>query len=109
MSVIMGATYPDVFAGVAVGAGLEYKAATSMVNAFTAMSSGGPDPTTQGDVAYKAQGSYSRPMAVRPMGVTIIDIRSSWSTVPQIIRSTSSMATKSPLNGYRNFVEFSDR
>jgi poly(3-hydroxybutyrate) depolymerase len=70
MSVIMGATYPDVFAAVAVGAGLEYKAATSMVNAFSAMSSGGPDPVGQGDLAYRAQGSYSRPLAVSTAGVT---------------------------------------
>lgn len=43
----MGATYPDVYSAIGVGAGLEYKAANSVTNAYTAMSSGGPDPTTQ--------------------------------------------------------------
>jgi hypothetical protein len=38
MSVIMGVTYPDIFCCVASAAGLEYKAATSMMTAFTAMS-----------------------------------------------------------------------
>ena len=60
MSVILGATYPDVFKAIGVGAGLEYKAATSMTGAFTAMSSGGPSPNTQGQVAYNAMGSYKR-------------------------------------------------
>ncbi|WP_255298463.1 extracellular catalytic domain type 1 short-chain-length polyhydroxyalkanoate depolymerase [Brevibacillus dissolubilis] len=64
MSVIMGVTYPDVFAAVAVGAGLEYKAATSMTNAFTAMNSGGPDPINQGNLAYTAMGAYKRVVPV---------------------------------------------
>ncbi len=57
MSVIMGATYPDVFSGIGVGAGLEYKAATNTSSAFSAMSGGGPDPTLQGRAAYNAMGS----------------------------------------------------
>ena len=60
MSVIMGATYPDFFSGIGVGAGLEYKAATSMSGAFTAMSSGGPNPTQQGIAAYGAMGSRAK-------------------------------------------------
>ena len=64
MSVIMGATYPDVFSGIGVGAGLEYKAATSMIEAFTAMSSGGPDPIQKGRDAYKAMGSRAKPLKV---------------------------------------------
>ena len=47
MAVIIGIDYPDTFRCVACGAGLEYKAATSVVTAFTAMSNGGPDPVTQ--------------------------------------------------------------
>jgi len=54
MSVIMGATYPDVYSAIGVGAGLEYKAANSVTSAYTAMSSGGPDPTTQGRAANDA-------------------------------------------------------
>lgn len=60
MTAIMGATYPDVFAAIGVGSGLEYKAATSESAAWTAMSSGGPDPVTQGNAAYNAMGSYAR-------------------------------------------------
>ncbi|WP_237664177.1 PHB depolymerase family esterase [Sutcliffiella horikoshii] len=64
MSVIMGATYPDLFSGVGVGAGLEYKAATSMTGAFTAMSSGGPNPVQQGYAAYQAMGNRAKVMPV---------------------------------------------
>lgn len=64
MSDILGATYPDVFSGITVGAGLEYKAAVDMIGAFSAMSSGGPNPVTQGQVAYKAMGSYAQTLLV---------------------------------------------
>ncbi|MDC0712555.1 PHB depolymerase family esterase [Stigmatella sp. ncwal1] len=40
MTHVMAAAYPDVFAGAAVMAGLPYKCATSMTNAFTCMSPG---------------------------------------------------------------------
>ncbi|WP_216828375.1 extracellular catalytic domain type 1 short-chain-length polyhydroxyalkanoate depolymerase [Alkalihalobacterium elongatum] len=60
MSVIMGATYPDIFSGIGVGAGLEYKAATNSLQAWTAMSSGGPDPIQQGRLAYQAMGQQAK-------------------------------------------------
>src|SRR5207245_4314093 len=60
MSVIMGATYPDIFAAIGVQSGLEYKAATSSNDAFTALRQGGPDPVQQGQVAYNAMGSTAR-------------------------------------------------
>lgn len=60
MTVILGATYPDVFAAINVGSGLEYKAATSQIGAFTALNSGGPNPERQGDAAYSAMGSRAR-------------------------------------------------
>ena len=60
MAAIMGATYPDVFSAIGIHSGLEYKAATSQNAAFTAMSSGGPDPGTQGNAAYTAMGSFAR-------------------------------------------------
>ncbi len=60
MSVIMGATYPDVFSGVGVASGLEFKAATSSSAAFTAMNSGGPNPDAQGTAAYNAMGTFKR-------------------------------------------------
>ncbi|GGB77594.1 PHB depolymerase family esterase [Deinococcus soli (ex Cha et al. 2016)] len=60
MSVIMGATYPDVFSGVGVASGLEFRAATSSSAAFTAMNSGGPNPDAQGTAAYNAMGTFKR-------------------------------------------------
>ncbi|GGR77358.1 extracellular catalytic domain type 1 short-chain-length polyhydroxyalkanoate depolymerase [Deinococcus sedimenti] len=60
MSVIMGATYPDVFSGVGVASGLEFKAATSSSAAFTAMNSGGPNPDAQGTAAFNAMGTFRR-------------------------------------------------
>lgn len=62
MSVIMGATYPDVFAAVGVGAGLEYKAAVTVAGAYAAMYSGGPNPEQQGELAYRAMGTAARPV-----------------------------------------------
>ncbi|MBA4495216.1 alpha/beta hydrolase family esterase [Paenactinomyces guangxiensis] len=64
MSVIMGAAYPDMFAAVGVSSGLEYKAATSSLTAWTVMMNGGPDPVQQGNRAYQAMGSYARVVPV---------------------------------------------
>ena len=79
-AVILGATYPDVFAAIAVGAGLEYKAATSSLAGLTAMRSGGPDPAAQGRAAYAAMGAARRP-------------------VPVIVFHGSADTTVAPLNG----------
>ncbi len=57
MTAILGATYPDVFKAIGVASGLEYKATTSRLNAYTAMSQGGPSPSSQGYAAYQAMGS----------------------------------------------------
>lgn len=59
MSAILGATYPDIIKGVGVASGLEYKAATSMSGAFMAMSMGGPNPNTQGTLAYNEMANHS--------------------------------------------------
>lgn len=64
MAVILGATYPDVFAAIGVHSGLEYKAATSLTSAFPAMFSGGPPADSQGDLAYAAMGSRARVVPV---------------------------------------------
>jgi poly(hydroxyalkanoate) depolymerase family esterase len=82
MSVIMGATYPDVYAAIGVGAGLEYKAATSESAAWNAMSNGGPDPVQQGNAAYKAMGSNAR-------------------VVPTIVFHGTSDYTVYPVNGHQ--------
>lgn len=60
MTVILGATYPDIFAAIGVQSGLEYKAATSSTDAFTALRQGGPDPMQQGQAAFNAMGSAAR-------------------------------------------------
>jgi poly(hydroxyalkanoate) depolymerase family esterase len=60
MAVVMGATYPDLFSAIGVASGLEYKAATNNLDAWTAMRQGGPDPNQQGYAAYQAMGSAKR-------------------------------------------------
>jgi len=64
MSVIMGATYPDIFSGVGVVAGLEYKAATSALTSVNVMVYGGPYPIQQGILAYNTMGSRAKHMPV---------------------------------------------
>ena len=54
MAAILAATYPDIFAAVAVFAGAEFKAATSASEGFAAMKAGGPDPVRQGELAFEA-------------------------------------------------------
>jgi len=58
MTVIMGATYPDVYTSLGVAAGLEFQAANSALTAYTAMSSGGPAPRTQAAKAYNAMKTH---------------------------------------------------
>jgi poly(hydroxyalkanoate) depolymerase family esterase len=59
---IMAAAYPDIYRAVAVHSGLEYDAADSLIEANTAMTSGGPDPQQKGRDAYEAMGSRARPV-----------------------------------------------
>ncbi|MGO8984656.1 MAG: alpha/beta hydrolase family esterase [Terriglobales bacterium] len=54
MASILAATYPDIFAAVAISAGAEFKAATSLSEGLEAMRHGGPDPATQGQLAFEA-------------------------------------------------------
>lgn len=80
MSVILGATWPDVFAAIGVGAGLEYKAAVGLVEAFGAMSRGGPAPETQARAAREQMGPRAR-------------------AVPAIVIHGTSDSTVAPVNG----------
>ena len=66
MAVILGATYPDLFAAIGVHSGIEYQAVTNSISALKVMLHGGPDPVLQGQRAYEAMGSYQRvvPMIV---------------------------------------------
>lgn len=58
MTTIMAATYPDVFASASVSAGCEY-------DGYPCGSSGGQSPTTSGNEAYSAMGSYARTVPVQ--------------------------------------------
>jgi poly(hydroxyalkanoate) depolymerase family esterase len=64
MAVILAASYPEVFAAVGEGSGLEYEAAGSVLTAFAAMSGGGPEPNGQGAKALAAMGGAARPVPV---------------------------------------------
>jgi poly(hydroxyalkanoate) depolymerase family esterase len=63
-SVIVGATYPDIFAAAGVASGLEYAAATSVLEAYTVMREGGPNPSTAGQNAFQASQGKARPLAI---------------------------------------------
>ena len=64
MAVIMGATYPDVFAAVGVHSGLAYKAGTNLAEGLAAQARGGNDPNRMGQLAFAAMGRERRPMRV---------------------------------------------
>ncbi len=80
MSVILGVTYPDVFAAIGVHSGLEYKAATNLSSGLSAMRRGGPDPRQQGLAAYTAMSSLAR-------------------IVPTIVFHGTNDSTVAPVNG----------
>ncbi|MDQ1592217.1 MAG: hypothetical protein QOG71_2844 [Pyrinomonadaceae bacterium] len=80
MASVMGAAYPDIFAGLGVCAGMEYKAATSVTAALAAQQSGGAEPNGQGTLAYKAivasqpfavKGDRASRLRLRPMRVIV--------------------------------------
>jgi poly(3-hydroxybutyrate) depolymerase len=64
MSVIMGVTYPDLYAAIGEESGLEYGAATDAASANTALFYGGPPPPQQGLAAYNAMGAQARVVPV---------------------------------------------
>ena len=68
MAVVMGATYPELFAGLGVIAGAEYRAGTSVEAGLAAMKQGGPEPDQQGILAFqtiqKSSGGSKKRMPV---------------------------------------------
>jgi poly(hydroxyalkanoate) depolymerase family esterase len=62
MAAILAATYPELFAAVAVHSGLAYNSATTIGAAFTAMARGGEDAARQGRAAHAAMGALARPV-----------------------------------------------
>ncbi len=71
MAVVMAATYPDLFSGVGVMAGLAFKAGTTVETGLAAMKQGGPDPKQQGLLAFKAMGNQSSAKSIRRMPVIV--------------------------------------
>ncbi|MDY7226159.1 PHB depolymerase family esterase [Hyalangium rubrum] len=62
MTYVMAATYPDVFSGAAIMAGVPYKCATSMTDAFSCMSPGKDMSATQWrDLVRNAYAGYTGP------------------------------------------------
>ncbi|MFL5858747.1 MAG: alpha/beta hydrolase family esterase [Solirubrobacteraceae bacterium] len=62
MAAILAATYPDLFAAVAVHSGLAYRSATTLGGALTAMARGGEDTACLGPAAHAAMGRLARPI-----------------------------------------------
>jgi poly(hydroxyalkanoate) depolymerase family esterase len=62
MASIMAATYPDLFAAVAVHSGLAFGVATSQATALAAMSGSGQEPIRLGELAVRAMSSRARPV-----------------------------------------------
>lgn len=64
MSIIMGATYPDVFSGVGVVAGVEYSAAENPAIGLSVMAHGASDPRSGVNKALYEMGKFKRTIPV---------------------------------------------
>jgi poly(hydroxyalkanoate) depolymerase family esterase len=60
MAVILGVTYPDLFAAIGIHSGVAYQSADDLYSALQAMRQGGPDPIRQGQWASAAMGRLAR-------------------------------------------------
>ncbi|MGW3607984.1 extracellular catalytic domain type 1 short-chain-length polyhydroxyalkanoate depolymerase [Micromonospora sp. NPDC005161] len=116
MSSVMLATYPDVFAAGSIIAGIPYRCATSMVNAFSCMNPGADKtPAAWGDLVRGAYPGYSgrRPRVAIWHGTSDTTVaplngaesRDQWTNVrgvPQTPSSTSSLPGGTSLEVYGN-------
>ncbi|MEU4553171.1 extracellular catalytic domain type 1 short-chain-length polyhydroxyalkanoate depolymerase [Micromonospora violae] len=116
MSAVMLATYPDVFAAGSIIAGIPYRCATSMVNAFSCMNPGADKtPAAWGDLVRGAYSGYTGPRprvaiwhgtsdtTVTPLNGT--ESRDQWTNVrgvSQTPTSTSSLPGNTSLEVYGN-------
>jgi poly(hydroxyalkanoate) depolymerase family esterase len=64
MANIVAINHPELFAALALHSGIEFKAATSVLEARKAMNEGGPDPVEQGKAAHAAMGERARVIPV---------------------------------------------
>lgn len=64
MANIVAINHPELYAAVALHSGIEFKAATSVLEARKAMTEGGPDPVEQGKAAHSAMGERARVVPV---------------------------------------------
>lgn len=111
MAVIAAATYPDLFAGLAVSAGGEFKAATSVLEGLKIMKQGGPDPAQQGRAAFDAMKPGLERKTRRRMPVIVFhgtaDDRVAPLNAEQIIAQWSTTnACLAAHNGEKDFAVF---
>jgi poly(hydroxyalkanoate) depolymerase family esterase len=64
MANIVAINHPELFAALALHSGIQFKAATSVLEARKAMNEGGPDPVAQGKAAHAAMGERARVIPV---------------------------------------------
>jgi poly(hydroxyalkanoate) depolymerase family esterase len=108
MATILAATYPDLFAAVAVFAGAEFKAATSVSEGLAAMKRGGPDPVQQGQLAFEAMRSGLARKKRRRMPVivfhgtadTLVNLVNAEQAIAQWSKTNACLAAEHSENGF---------
>lgn len=94
MSLVLGLTYPDIFAAVGACSGMAYQAARNATGALMAMTRGGPDPRQGAATAVTAMGTHRRfvPLmlfqgtadrTVAPVNSDLVVVQ--WATIHQLV------------------------
>jgi poly(hydroxyalkanoate) depolymerase family esterase len=86
MAVVMGTTYPDLYAAVVSHSGLPYRAARSALEAFRAMKQGGRDSHRQGVLAHRAMGEHARVvpvMVIHGAADPVANVANAYQTIAQ--------------------------